>query len=335
MQKIPTLTDIELASSNVARITQKTACWHASKLSELYGCNVFLKREDRQKVRSYKIRGAFNKISTMVASGCKGPFVCASAGNHAQGVAYSCSALGVKGIIFMPEVTPAQKIDAVKYFGKENVEIRLVGSSFDETAKAASGFVAENGLVFVPPFDDPDIIAGQATVAVEMVAQLKARGVVPDYVFVPIGGGGLASGVGLYLKSVCPATKLIGVEPAGAASMKAAIAAGGPVTLPSMDTFVDGAAVGRAGDLTYEICSKVLDDIIVVPEGAVCTAMLEMYNRSGIVLEPAGALSLAALRFCRGMVAGSNVCCVLSGSNNDIVRIDEIRRRSQEFENNQ
>lgn len=335
MDRAPSISDIESASKTVARLVQETACWHASKLSEIYGCNVFLKREDRQKVRSYKIRGAFNKICRMVESGGKGPVVCASAGNHAQGVAYSCSELGVRGVIFMPVTTPAQKIDAVRYFGKDNVDIRLVGDCFDESASEALAYAAANGMVFVPPFDDPDIIAGQATVAVELLAQMKERGVVPDIVFVPIGGGGLASGVGLYLKSASPSTRVIGVEPVGAASMKAAIAAGGPVTLDSMDTFVDGAAVGRAGDLTYGICSRVLDDIVVVPEGAVCTEMLGMYNRSGIVLEPAGALTVTALRFCGDMTADRNVCCILSGSNNDIARIDEIRRRSEEFENNQ
>lgn len=332
MTDIPTWQDIENAHEVVSEIVLETACWHASKLSEIYDSRIFLKREDRQKVRSYKIRGAYNKIRSLSPESVKGGVVCASAGNHAQGVAYSCAKLGIKGYIFMPEITPRQKIDSVNYFGRDAVEIRLTGTTFDDAASAARAFSAENGLTFIPPFDDPYIIAGQGTVAYEMLDQMKNREVTLDYVFVPIGGGGLASGIGTYVKAKSPATKVIGVEPAGAASMKAAFAAGAPVTLESMDTFVDGAAVGRAGDLTFHICREVLDDIIIVPEGAVCTAMLEMYNRNGMVLEPAGALTIAALRFCQDMIRGKNVCCILSGSNNDVVRMAEIQQRSKDFE---
>lgn len=332
MNTIPTWQDIENAYKVVSEIVQETSCWHASKLSEIYGSTIFLKREDRQKVRSYKIRGAYNKIRSLSPEDLAKGVVCASAGNHAQGVAFSCSKLGVKGFIFMPETTPQQKIDSVKYFGKDHVEIHLTGSTFDQAASAAKAFAASGGLTFIPPFDDPQIVAGQGTVAYEMLSQMNTRGISLDYVFVPIGGGGLASGVGTYLKARSPETRLIGVEPEGAASMKAALAAGGPVTLENMDTFVDGAAVGRAGDLTYQICREVLDDIITVPEGAVCTAMLEMYNRSGIVLEPAGALTVAALRFCPDMIRGKNVCCILSGSNNDVYRMLDIQRRSREYE---
>ena len=324
--------DIEKAYGTVSKIVRRTALWHASKLSEIYGCNVFLKREDRLKVRSYKIRGAYNKICSLAPGILEGGVVCASAGNHAQGVALSCSKKGIKGYIFMPENTPQQKIDSVRYFGKDNVEICLVGETFDDAAAAAKEFCSSKGLAFIPPFDDPDVIAGQGTVGLELLEQFEDRGICPDYVFVPIGGGGLASGVGTYVKGRSPQTKVIGVEPQGAASMKAALAAGGPVTLETMDTFVDGAAVRRAGDITYQICSNVLDDIVTVPEGAVCTTMLEMYNRSGIVLEPAGALSVAALRFCTDMIRGKNVCCILSGSNNDVVRIVDIQKRSQEYE---
>lgn len=332
MTGLPSYDDIVKAYGTVSEIVRETSLWHASKLSEIYGCKVLLKREDRLKVRSYKIRGAYNKICSVPSEVLRDGVVCASAGNHAQGVALSCAKKGIKGYIFMPENTPQQKIDSVRYFGKDNIEIRLVGDTFDDAAAAAKDFCSSKGLAFIPPFDDPDIIAGQGTVALEMVKQLENLELKADYVFVPIGGGGLASGVGTYIKACSPGTKVIGVEPQGAASMKAALAAGGPVTLGEMDTFVDGAAVRRVGDLTYQICSRVLDDIVTVPEGAVCTTMLEMYNRNGIVLEPAGALSITALRFCPDMIRGKNVCCILSGSNNDVYRIADIQKRSQEYE---
>lgn len=327
---IPTAPGVENALANVYEITQETPCWHASRLSDRYGSTIFLKREDRQKVRSYKIRGAYNKISSLGDEDLAKGVVCASAGNHAQGVAYSCAKLGITGYIFMPETTPGQKIDSVKYFGQSNVEIRLTGTTFDEAAAAAKAFATENGITFIPPFDDPEIIEGQGTVAFEIIKAMKKKGITLDYVFVPIGGGGLASGTGLYFKHASPSTKVIGVEPAGAASMKTAFAEGHPVTLENIDTFVDGAAVARAGNITYKTCREVLDDIIVVPESEVCKAMLDLYNSKGIVLEPAGALSVAALEQCKEMIAGKNVCCILSGSNNDVARMPEIQRRAQQ-----
>lgn len=326
---IPTAAGVRNALGNVYEITQETPCWHASRLSERYGCEVYLKREDRQKVRSYKIRGAYNKIKSLTDEELARGVVCASAGNHAQGVAYSCSKLGIKGYIFMPQTTPGQKIDSVRYFGKDHVDIRLVGATFDEAAAAAKAFSAESGATFVPPFDDPEIIEGQGTVAYEIIEAMKEKKVTLDYVFVPIGGGGLASGTCLYIKHASPSTKVIGVEPAGAASMKAAFAEGHPVTLEHIDTFVDGAAVARAGNITYKVCRELLDDIVVVPEGEVCKAMLYLYNAKGIVLEPAGALSVAALELCKDMIAGKNVCCILSGSNNDVARIPDIQRRAE------
>lgn len=329
---LPNYTDIDRAASVVAEITQETACWHASKLSEQYGSNVWLKREDRQKVRSYKIRGAYCKIRSLSAEQAARGVVCASAGNHAQGVAFSCARLGIKAYIFMPETTPEQKQDAVRYFGGERVEIILSGDTFDAAAAAAVEFASGTGRTFVPPFDDPEIIAGQGTVAREILQKMDSEGISLDYVFVPIGGGGLASGVGTYIKACSPLTKVIGVEPEGAASMKAALREGGPVTLPEMNTFVDGAAVRRAGNLTYQVCREVLDDIVTVPEGAVCTTLLRIYNSNGIVLEPAGALSITALRFCTDMIKGKNVCCILSGSNNDVNRMAEIQRLSKEYE---
>lgn len=325
---IPTAAGVENALANVYEITQETPCWHSSRLSDRYGCTVFFKREDRQKVRSYKIRGAYNKIKSLSDEDLAKGVVCASAGNHAQGVAYSCSKLGLKGYVYMPETTPGQKVDAVRYFGKDKVEIRLVGATFDEAAAAAKAFAAESGATFVPPFDDPEIIEGQGTVAYEILLAMKKKGITLDYVFVPIGGGGLASGVGLYIKHASPSTKIIGVEPEGAASMKAAIAEGHPVTLDNIDTFVDGAAVARAGNITFRLCREVLDDIVTVSDAEVCRTLLDLYNAKGIVLEPAGALSVAALELCKDMIAGKNVCCILSGSNNDVARIQDIQRRA-------
>ncbi len=326
----PTAAGVVNALGNVYEITQETPCWHASKLSDRYDCNVFLKREDRQKVRSYKIRGAYNKIKSLGNEDLARGVVCASAGNHAQGVAYSCCKLGISGYIYMPETTPAQKIDSVRYFGKDRVELRITGKTFDEALSAAKAFSLANEVTFIPPFDDPEIIEGQGTVAYEILQTMKKKHITLDYVFVPIGGGGLASGVGLYFKHASPSTRIIGVEPAGAASMKAAFAEGHPVSLENIDTFVDGAAVARAGNITYKICREVLDDIVIVPEREVCRTMLDMYNSKGIVLEPAGALTVAALESCREMIAGKNICCILSGSNNDISRMEEIQRRAKE-----
>ncbi len=327
---IPTAAGIVNALGNVYEVTPGTPCWHASRLSDRYGCNIFLKREDRQKVRSYKIRGAYNKIKSLSDEEQQKGVVCASAGNHAQGVAYSCHKLGIMGYIFMPKTTPNQKIDSVKYFGKDNIEIHLWGTTFDEAAAAAKAYCQEKGVTFIPPFDDPEIIEGQGTVAYEILDAMKKKKVTLDYVFVPIGGGGLASGVGLYFKHSSPNTKVIGVEPSGAASMTEAFKQGQPVTLEHIDTFVDGAAVARAGNITYKVCREVLDEIIVVPESVVCQAMLDIYNSKGIVLEPAGALSIAALELCQDRIKGGNICCILSGSNNDVARINDIQRRAKE-----
>lgn len=329
--RMPSAAGVEKALANVYEITRETPCWHSSRLSERYGCNIFLKREDRQKVRSYKIRGAYNKIKSLSGRQLSKGVICTSSGNHAQGVAYSCSHLGVKGYIFMPETTPRQKVEAVRYFGKDKVEIFLAGKTYDEACTIADRFAVEKGLTVIPPFNDPRVIEGQGTIAYEIIETMKQKGITLDYVFIPIGGGGLASGIGLYFKFASPSTKIIGVEPFGAASMKAALTAGKPVTLDEIDTFVDGTAVARAGELTYSICSKVLDDIIIVREAQVCQTILEFYNSKGIVLELAGALSVAALESCRDMIAGKNVCCILSGSNNDIARIGEISRRAEEL----
>lgn len=297
-------------------------------LSRRYGCEVYLKREDLQIARSYKLRGAYNMISGLTEDQKKKGVVCASAGNHAQGFAYSCKRLAIKGVIFMPVITPRQKISQTKMFGEHYIEIKLVGDTFDDCAAAAKSYTAENDMVFIPPFDDYSIIEGQGTVAVEILEDASDI----DYVFIPVGGGGLCAGVGAYFKTFSPQTKVIGVEPAGAPSMKAALDAGHPVTLNEIDRFVDGAAVKRIGDLTYEICSKVIDDIVLVPEGRICTTILKLYNEDAIVVEPAGALSIAALDGYVEKIKGKKVVCIVSGGNNDIDRMPEIKERSLQFE---
>ena len=325
----PSAEDIEKAEETLSEILEPTMLQKNANLSEKYGCDVFLKREDLQMVRSYKIRGAYNKIRTLSPELLKYGIVCASAGNHAQGVAFSCNKLHIMGSIYMPTTTPRQKIESVKMFGKNYIDIVLTGDTFDAANSAAIEYARKSGKTFIPPFDDMKIIEGQGTIGYEMVNQISEP---LDYVFIPIGGGGLASGVGAYLKQKWPQTKIIGVEPAGAASMKAAIAQGHPVELESIDKFVDGAAVKKAGELTYEVCRQVLDDIIPVPEGAVCTTIIDMYNKSAIVVEPAGALSIAALRFYADKIKGKRVGCIVSGSNNDIIRMEEIREKSMLYE---
>jgi threonine dehydratase len=254
--------------------------------------------------------------------------VCASAGNHAQGFAYSCHKLGVKGVVFMPIITPRQKVNQTRMFGENNIEIVLVGDTFDDCAVAAKEFTEEHDMTFIPPFEDLRIIEGQSTVAVEILEDLQGI----DFLFVPVGGGGLASGSGAYFKTFSPATKVIGLEPEGAPSMRAAFDAGHPVTLDNIERFVDGAAVKRVGDLTYSICREVLDDMHLVNEGKVCSTILQLYNENAIVVEPAGALSIAALDDYAAGIKGKTVVCVVSGSNNDIDRMQEIKERSLQYE---
>jgi threonine dehydratase len=254
--------------------------------------------------------------------------VCASAGNHAQGFAYSCKKLGVKGVVFMPIITPQQKVQQTKFFGEDFIEIRLVGDTFDDCSVAAQEFTREQEMVFIPPFEDYRIIEGQATVGVEILEDLSAI----DYLFIPIGGGGLCAGVGSYFKTFSPRTKIIGTEPEGAPSMKAALNAGHPVTVANIDRFVDGAAVKRVGDLTFSICKEVIDEMHLVPEGKVCSVILKLYNEDALVVEPAGALSIAALDRYADDIRGKNVVCIVSGSNNDIDRMQEIKERALQYE---
>ena len=325
----PSVEAIDKAAEVLTEILEPTPFMKNNNLSDVYDANVFLKREDLQVVRSYKIRGAFNKIRTLEPELLSKGIVCASAGNHAQGVAFSCSKLQIMGSIFMPTTTPKQKIEQVRMFGREFIEIVLTGDTFDAANSAAIAYAEETGKTFIPPFDDPKVMEGQGTIGKEILSQSKVK---LDYIFVPIGGGGLASGLGAYFKQMHPDTKIIGVEPGGAPCMKAAIEAGETVRLEHIDKFVDGAAVQKAGSLTYEVCKEVLDDIIVVPEGAVCTTIIQMYNKSAIVVEPAGALASAALRFYADKIKGKNVACIVSGSNNDITRMEEIREKSLLYE---
>jgi len=325
----PSVKDIEKAAEVLKEILEPTPLSFNHKLSDKYDACVYLKREDLQMVRSYKIRGAYNKIRSLSPDVLKHGIVCASAGNHAQGVALSCNKLQIMGSIYMPTTTPRQKIDSVKMFGKEYIDIVLTGDTFDAANAAAIEYAERTGKTFIPPFDDRKIIEGQGTIGLEISRQADKP---LDYIFAPIGGGGLASGVGAYIKQVWPDTKIIGVEPAGAACMKASIQNGYATELDHIDKFVDGAAVKKAGQLTYEVCKNVLDDIITVPEGAVCTTIIEMYNKNAIVVEPAGALSVAALRFYADKIRGKRVGCIISGSNNDIIRMEEIREKSMIYE---
>ena len=298
-------------------------------LSEEFQATVLLKREDLQVVRSYKIRGAYNKISTLSDADKTQEIVCASAGNHAQGVAYSCHLLKIKGKIYMPKTTPKQKIKQVQLFGKDFVEILLIGDTFDDAYAKASEYAIENNLPFIPPFDDIKVIAGQGTVGVEI---LDAATIAIDYIFVPVGGGGLISGLSTVFKKLSPNTKIIGIEPEGAPSMKTALADGTNTRLENIDKFVDGAAVKQVGSLNFEICKNNIDDIILVPEGKVCTTILRLYNEEAMVVEPAGALSIAALDFYKDKIKGKTVVCIVSGSNNDIERTAEIKERSLLYE---
>ena len=325
----PTTEAIDKAATVLSEILEPTPFMKNNNLSDIYDAEVYLKREDLQIVRSYKIRGAYNMIRSLSPESLENGIVCASAGNHAQGVAFSCSKLKIKGSIFMPVTTPKQKIEQVRRFGKEVIEIVLTGDTFDAANSAAISYSQANGKTFIPPFDDPKVMEGQGTIGKEILSQCQEK---LDYIFVPIGGGGLASGLGSYIKAMSPETKIIGVEPAGAPCMKAAIDNGSPLELDEIDKFVDGAAVKKAGTLTHEVCKEVLDDIVIVPEGAVCTMIIQMYNKSAIVVEPAGALSTAALRFYADKIKGKKVACIVSGSNNDITRMEEIREKSLLYE---
>ncbi|GIO13064.1 L-threonine dehydratase [Cohnella xylanilytica] len=323
------LEDILHAHRVLQNVVVPTPLQHNRGLSAKYGCNVYLKREDQQIVRSFKIRGAYNLISSLPDEERRNGVVCASAGNHAQGVAYSCKALGIPGIVYMPTTTPRQKINQVKLFGGDFVEVRLLGDTFDDAYSEAVRVSEREGLPFVHPFDDPRIVAGNGTVGKEIVEASKEP---IDVLLVTVGGGGLAAGVAAYVKKVSPSTVIIGVEPEGAASMLRSREAREVVALSEIDKFVDGAAVKRVGDLTFAMSQELLDDVIAVPEGRVCSTILELYNEHAIVAEPAGALTVAALPSLADRLAGKNVVCIVSGGNNDIDRMQEIKERSMIYE---
>ena len=293
--------------------------------SREFGASVYFKREDLQQVRSYKIRGAFNKISSIPPEDLKKGVVCASAGNHAQGVAYSCARKKVKGMIFMPTPTPKQKIAQVEMFGGAYVEVILVGDTFDDASKQAREYCKANAMHFVHPFDDEKVIEGQATIGLEILAQSKV-GI--DYLFLPVGGGGVASGVSSVFKALSPNTKIIGVEPEGAPSMSTSISSGENTPLQDIEKFVDGASVKRVGDLNFNICKENLTQMTTVHEGKICQTILDMYNKDAIVVEPAGAMTVAVLDQYREEIKGKNVVSLVSGSNNDITRTEEIKERA-------
>jgi len=323
------INEILAAYNCIKGVVEKTPLQKSEILSERYSANIYLKREDQQMVRSYKIRGAYYKIASLSDEDRHKGVVCASAGNHAQGVAYACNHLNIKGRIFMPTTTPKQKVKQVRMFGRDHIEIILTGDTYDEAYHAAMEDCRESGSVFIHPFDDTMVIAGQGTMGIEIMEQIK----VPlDMIFIPVGGGGLIAGLGSYLRIHSPSTRIIGVEPEGAPSMTRSLKEGRRVTLERFEKFVDGAAVATIGELNFKIASEVIDDMLLVPEGKVCTSILQLYNESAIVVEPAGALSVAALDLYADQIKGKNVICIISGGNNDITRTEEIKERSLLYE---
>ncbi|RCW63753.1 threonine ammonia-lyase IlvA [Saliterribacillus persicus] len=321
--------DIIIANQVLKDVVVKTPLQKDAILSEKYQCNVYLKREDLQVVRSFKIRGAYNLMQGLTKKELENGVVCASAGNHAQGVAYSCKALGVKGVIFMPSTTPRQKVNRVEFFGGPFVDIRLTGDTFDDSFDEAIKFCEENEMEFIHPFNDTRTITGQGTIGLEILDCIEEP---ISHVFMAVGGGGLISGVGSYMKSISPDTKVVGVEPAGAASMKASLEKDHVVKLDKIDKFVDGASVKQVGNISFDIAKEIIDDIAVIPEGKLCTTLLDLYNENAIVAEPAGALPISALDFYKDEIKGKNVVCIVSGGNNDIDRMQEFKERSMIYE---
>jgi threonine dehydratase len=318
--------DIDNAAKRIAGVVTPTPLQLSDRLSATTGANVYLKREDLQTVRSYKLRGAYNLLVQLSDEEAAAGVVCSSAGNHAQGFAYACRTLGIRGRVYVPAKTPKQKRDRIRYHGGEFIELIVGGSTYDRAAEAALADVERTGATLVPPFDDPRTMAGQGTIAVELLDQLDAE---PDLVVVPVGGGGCIAGITTYLAERTSKTSVLGIEPAGAAAMMAALANGGPVTLEHVDQFVDGAAVSRAGKLTYAALAAAgnMVSITTVDEGAVCTAMLDLYQNEGIIAEPAGALAVTGLLEA-DIEPGSTVVCLVSGGNNDVSRYGEILERS-------
>jgi threonine dehydratase len=321
---VPLAAAVDAAAARLEGVALPTSLQRNERLSDAAGVQVWLKREDLQVGRSYKLRGAYNLLAQLGPAERAAGAVCASAGNHGQGVAYACRRLGIRGRVHVPSTTPRQKRERIIALGGDAVELVVGGDTYDEAAAAAAEHATRTGATVVPAFDDPRTIAGQGTVGAEIVAQL---GHAPHVVVVPVGGGGLLAGVGGFLATRHPQVRIVGVEPAGAASMTAALAAGGPVALPELDTFVDGAAVRRVGDVSFPLVRDCGAELVTVAEGRVCTEMLDLYQVDGIIAEPAGALAAAALDQL-DLPAGSTVVCLLSGGNNDVSRYAEVIERS-------
>lgn len=316
---------IERAALNIRDVASRTPLVHNHNLSQKYECNIFLKREDMQPVRSFKIRGAYNKMKMMPQQLLAKGVICASAGNHAQGVAFACAALRTHGTIYMPTTTPKQKITKVRHFGGEWVDIKLTGDTFDDANKVALHQSESLGIPYIHPFNDEEVMAGQGTIAKEILEDIK---VPVDILFVAVGGGGLLSGVGSYFKQRSPTTRIIALEAEGAPALERALVAKSPVHLDTIDSFADGIAVKEVGDKTFSICREVLDEIRLIPEGKICSSILSLYNDEAIVVEPAGAISFAALDGFREEIRWKNVVIIVCGGNNDITRTEDIRERA-------
>ena len=327
----PSLKAVESAAEKLHGIANVTPLMKNARYSKHFSANIYFKREDLQEVRSYKIRGAYNKISSLSSTQIENEIVCASAGNHAQGVALSCKLLKIKGTIFMPSPTPNQKIEQVKMFGEDYINVVLIGDTFDDAYNAAIEECEKLNKTFIHPFNDEKVIEGQATVGLEIIDQFKSHPI--DYVFVPIGGGGLSAGLSSVFAVLSPQSKIIGVEPKGAPSMLTSIKNNRNTELKSIENFVDGAAVKRVGDLNFAICKETLHDVVTVDEGKICQTILDLYNKDAIVVEPAGALSLSALEQYKEHIKNKNVVCIVSGSNNDITRTAEIKERALLYAN--
>lgn len=327
-----TAKNVEQAYEVLKRVVVRTPLDYSRYLSEKYGATVYIKRENEQRVRSFKIRGAYYAISQLSDEEKSLGVVCASAGNHAQGVAYTCQEMQIPATIFMPITTPQQKIGQVRFFGGDFVDIRLVGDTFDESAQAAQEFTKESGKTFIDPFDDANVQAGQGTVAYEILEEAEEQSISFDQILVPIGGGGLVAGVSAFLKENAPEIKIIGVEANGARSMKAAFDKGRPVKLATIDKFADGIAVQKVGASTYEVARKHVDKLIGVDEGWISGTILDLYSKLGIVAEPAGAATVAALEVIKDKIKGQTICCIISGGNNDINRMPEMEERALIYE---
>ena len=328
--QLPDLKGVRIASENLKDVSIVTPLTLNERLSEEFNSRIFLKREDLQKVRSFKIRGAFNKIKSVDFNNSKNKrIICSSAGNHAQGFAFSCNKLKIHGTVYMPETTPKQKVERVKMFGGDFIKIILSGDNFDDAQKEAQKNLSDD-TIFIHPFDDIKVIEGQGTVALEILDQIDKHF---DYLIVPIGGGGLISGIITVFKELSPKTKIIGVEAEGAPAMSQSIQQNKIIRLNKIDNFVDGVSIRKIGEIPFEICKDYLDDLLLVPEGKICETILELYNKDGIIVEPAGAIGISALEMYHEKFTKKNVGILICGGNNDITRMSEIKERALVYSN--